>query len=388
MNLKNNNMFGQWSFPTSIKFGCGEIRNISKFCIDLNLKKPLLITDRFIFNTDIKTKICNLLINSKIEFDIFSAVDSNPTEINLNFAIEVFKSGKHDGIIVFGGGSALDIGKMVAFMADQTLSLWEFEDIGDNWKKANPECVYPLIAIPTTAGTGSEVGRASVITNSKELVKKIIFHPKVLPSLVICDPELTVSMPKNITAGTGLDAFAHCVEAFSSLHYHPMAHGIALEGMRLVINNLLSAYNNPNNLESRSNMMSAALMGATAFQKGLGAIHAMSHPIGALTNSHHGTTNAVCMLPVLRLNRAVIQERFDNASTYLGIRGGFQGFCEFIEKFNIDFNIPKNLKELGVNKKNLDFLVSEALKDPSCNGNPVRLNHSNMSKLFEEAYQG
>ena len=249
-------------------------------------------------------------------------------------------------------------------MARQILSLWEFEDIGNNWKKANSNSIYPIIAIPTTAGTGSEVGRASVITNLSKQEKKIIFHPKVLPSKVICDPELTVSMPANITAGTGLDAFAHSVEAFCSPHYHPMAQGIALEGMRLVVNNLLKAYENPYDLTSRSNMMCAALMGATAFQKGLGAIHAMSHSIGALANSHHGTTNAVCMLPVLRLNSNIVSELFDKASAYLGIKGGFKGFYKFVEKLNLDLNIPKNLIELNVKRDTIDLLVSKSLRDP------------------------
>ena len=381
-------MISKWSFPTNINFGCGEIKKISNICNELNLKKPLLVTDRGIILTDIKEIICSCLLSSKINFDIFSDIDSNPSEIHLNNAIKLFKSGKHDGIIAFGGGSALDIGKLVAFMAEQILPVWDFEDIADNWKKANSQNTYPIIAIPTTSGTGSEVGRASVITNSKKLSKKIIFHPKIMPNTVICDPELTVSMPPKITVGTGLDALAHCLESFCSPYYHPMAHGIALEGMKLVINNLSQAYENPNNLEARSNMMCAALMGATAFQKGLGAIHAMSHPIGALVNSHHGTTNAVCMLPVLRLNSPVIGKYFDNVSTYLGIQGGFTGFYEFIKKLNKYFKIPKNLIELGVNKKDLEFLAKEALKDPSCSGNPVKLNYQNMYKLFEEAYQG
>ena len=241
------------------------------------------------------------------------------------------------------------------------------------------------MAVPTTAGTGSEVGRASVITNSETHVKKIIFHPKVLPSVVICDPELTVGMPKFITAGTGLDAFAHCVEAFSSPHYHPMSQGIALEGMRLVIENLPSAYANGTDIEARANMMSAAAMGATAFQKGLGAIHAMSHPIGAVFNTHHGTTNAVCMPAVLDLNAPAIADRFDRAGSYIGVPGGFDGFRTFVQDFNDSFGIPRKLSEMGVAENRLDDLVTMALDDPSCGGNPIPLTRDTLRRLFEAA---
>ncbi len=258
---------------------------------------------------------------------IFADVDPNPNEINLEAGVAAYRAGGHDGVIAFGGGSGLDLGKMVAFMAGQSRPVWDFEDIGDWWTRADANAIAPIIAVPTTAGTGSEVGRASVITNAQTHVKKIIFHPKVLPSVVICDPELTVGMPDFITAGTGLDAFAHCVEAYSSPHYHPMSQGIALEGMRLVIDNLPRAYANGGDLVARANMMSAAMMGATAFQKGLGAIHAMSHPIGAVYNTHHGTTNAVCMPVVLALNAPMIHERFDMAASYLGITGGLMAFA-------------------------------------------------------------
>ena len=274
-------------------------------------------------------------------------------------------------VIAFGGGSGLDLGKMVAFMAGER-PVWDFEDISDWWTAPMP-CIAPIIAVPTTAGTGSEVGRASVITNSETHVKKIIFHPKVLPSVVIADPELTVGMPDFITAGTGLDALAHCVEAFSNPHYHPMSQGIALEGMRLVTTYLLRAYATRTINEARAQMMSAAAMGATAAQKGLGAIHAMSHPVGAIFNTHHGTTNAVCMPAVLALNAPEIRQRFDLAAPYLGIKGGFDGFCAFVQDFNDSFAIPRTLGEMGVTADRMDDLVAMALEDPSCGGNPVTL---------------
>lgn len=273
---------------------------------------------------------------------------------------------------------------MVAFMAGQTRPVWDFEDVDDWWTRADADAIFPNIAVPTTAGTGSEVGRASVITNSQTEEKKIIFHPKVLPSVVICDPELTVGMPAFITAGTGLDAFAHCVEAFSSPHYHPMSQGIALEGMRLVIENLPIVYKTPDNIEARANMMAAAMMGATAFQKGLGAIHALSHPIGAMHHTHHGATNAVCMPAVLQLNASAIRDRFDQAAGCLGVDGGFDGFCAFVDGFNDGFAVPKRLSDFGVKDPNMDRLVASALADPSCGGNPVELAAVNLRALFAE----
>ncbi|MGB0969143.1 MAG: iron-containing alcohol dehydrogenase, partial [Halocynthiibacter sp.] len=290
--------------------------------------------------------------------------------------------GGHDGVIAFGGGSGLDLGKMVAFHAGQTRPIWDFEDVGDWWTRADADAIAPIIAVPTTAGTGSEVGRASIITNSVTHEKKIIFHPKVLPSIVIADPELTVGMPGFITAGTGLDAFAHCVEAYSSPHYHPMSQGIALEGMRLVKDYLLRAYKDGSDIEARAHMMSAAAMGATGFQKGLGAIHALSHPIGAVYNTHHGTTNAVCMPAVLEFNASAIADRFDMAAAYLGIEGGFKGFQSFVQEFNDSLGIPRRLSEMGVKDDQLDELVRQALADPSCGGNPVELTAENTRQLF------
>jgi alcohol dehydrogenase class IV len=268
-------------------------------------------------------------------------------------------------------------------MADQTVPVWDLEDIGDWWTRADASKIAPIVAVPTTAGTGSEVGRAGVLTNSESEVKKIIFHPKILPAQVICDPELTVGMPPAITAGTGMDAFAHCLEAYSSPFYHPMSHGIALEGMRLVKENLLRAFRKSGDLEARANMMSAAAMGAVAFQKGLGAIHAISHPVGAIYHTHHGTTNAVVMQPVLAFNRAAIEERIERASAYLGLPGGFEGFYAFVGEMNAALGIPKNLTELGVTDPDIERLAAMALEDPSAGGNPVPLTLENTKALIE-----
>ena len=377
-------LIGNWSYPTQIKFGAGRVREISDACNQANIKRPLLITDKGLCNLPITSKTLQLMKEAGLGDALFSNVDPNPNEKNLNSGITAFKEGNHDGVIAFGGGSALDLGKLVAFMVGQDRSVWDFEDVSDWWTRANPNTIFPIVAIPTTAGTGSEVGRASVLTNSDTLEKKIIFHPQILPKVVICDPELTIEMPKSITAGTGLDAFAHCVEAFSSPHYHPMSQGIAVEGMRLVIENLGKVYSDGSDIEARANMMSAALMGATAFQKGLGAIHALSHPVGAIHHTHHGTTNAVCMPAVLRLNEAKIRDRFDTVTGYLGIQNGFSGFKVFVDEFNASLNIPLRLSDLGVENPDLGKLVKGALNDPSCGGNPVKLTSENLKALFEE----
>ena len=373
-----------WSYPTAIRFGAGRIQELAEACTLAGISKPLLVTDRGLASLPITALALDVLEAHGLGRALFADVDPNPNEKNLAAGVEAFRTGGHDGVIAFGGGSGLDLGKMVAFMAGQSRPVWDFEDVDDWWTRADADAIYPNIAVPTTAGTGSEVGRASVITNSETEEKKIIFHPKVLPSAVICDPELTVGMPPFITAGTGLDAFAHCVEAFSSPHYHPMSQGIALEGMRLVIENLPLAYTQPENLEARAHMMSAAMMGATAFQKGLGAIHALSHPVGAMHHTHHGTTNAVCMPAVLKLNTPAIRDKFDTCASYLGIEGGFNGFCAFVDRFNTDLGIPQRLSDLGVSDPDIDRLVSGAINDPSCGGNPVTLTEGVLRQLFEE----
>ena len=377
------NLIGNWSYPTAVKFGAGRIKELPAALAQAGITRPLLVTDRGLASMAITQQTLDIMDEAGFGRAIFAEVDPNPTELNLAAGVEAYKAGGHDGVIAFGGGSGLDLGKLVAFMAGQTRPIWDFEDIGDWWTRADADAIAPIIAVPTTAGTGSEVGRASVITNSETHVKKIIFHPKVLPTVVISDPELTVGMPKFITAGTGLDAFAHCVEAFSSPFYHPMSQGIALEGMRLVVENLPRAYVDGTDLEARANMMAAAAMGAVAFQKGLGAIHALSHPIGAVFNTHHGTTNAVCMPAVLELNAPLIADRFDRAASYIGVSGGFDGFRSFVQEFNDSFAIPRKLREMGATLDKIDELVPAALADPSCGGNPVELNEANVRALFE-----
>ncbi|MEX0301274.1 MAG: iron-containing alcohol dehydrogenase [Leisingera sp.] len=378
-------LVGNWSYPTAIKFGAGRIKELADACASAGIKRPLLVTDKGLADLPVTQGTLDILEAAGLGRAMFSEVDPNPNEKNLDAGVAAYKAGGHDGVIAFGGGSGLDLGKMVAFMAGQTRPVWDFEDIGDWWTRADSGAIAPIIAVPTTAGTGSEVGRASVITNSETHAKKIIFHPKVLPQAVICDPELTVGMPKFITAGTGLDAFAHCVEAFSSPHYHPMSQGIALEGMRLVKDYLPRAYADGTDIEARAQMMSAAAMGATAFMKGLGAIHAMSHPVGAHFNTHHGTTNAVCMPSVLEFNAPAIADRFNMAAAYLGIDGGFDGFRAFVQELNDSLAIPRRLADLGVTPDAIPALARDAATDPSCGGNPIKLNEENLAELFKNA---
>ncbi len=374
---------GDWSYPTTIRFGAGRIQELGDACISAGISNPLLVTDRILADLSITERLLGLLAKAGFGKSLFAEVDPNPSDINLEAGIFTFKEGDHDGIVALGGGSAIDLGKLIAFMSNQTRPVWDFEDLGDNWRRADPTVIAPIVAVPTTAGTGSEVGRAGVIFNSKDRVKTIIFHPKVLPSIAICDPELTVGMPPSITIGTGMDAFAHCLEAFSSPFYHPMSHGIALEGMRLVSEHLPRVVQDANNIESRAHMMSAAAMGAVAFQKGLGAVHAISHPVGAIYNTHHGTTNAVVMPAVLALNRQVIEGKISKAAAYLEIKGGFDGFYDFVVEFRQALGVPNRLREMGVKRDEVERMTQMALIDPSGLGNPVPLNYNNVMDLYE-----
>lgn len=372
-----------WSYPTTIKFGAGRISELAAQCKAVGMARPLLVTDRALASLPIAAQALDILDAAGLGRAMFSEVEPNPTEANMLAGLEIYRAGNHDGVVGFGGGSALDLGKMIALMVDQPVSVWELEDVGDWWTRANPDTIAPIIAVPTTAGTGSEVGRAGVLTDSTTHRKKIIFHPRLMPEVTICDPELTVGMPAFITAGTGMDALAHCLEAYCSPHYHPMSHGIALEGMRLVLENLPRAYATPDDLEARAQMMAAAAMGAVAFQKGLGAIHSLSHPIGAVYNTHHGTTNAVVMPKVLEFNRPAIEERIIRAAAYLGIEGGFDGFLAHIMALRASLSIPDTLTAMGVEAAKLDELTEMALLDPSCGGNPVEMTRDYTRALFE-----
>jgi len=375
-----------WSYPTAVRFGAGRIKEITEACAAVGMKRPLLVTDRGLANMEITQNALALLDQAGLGKAMFSEVDPNPNDNNLEAGVKVYNAGDHDGVIAFGGGSGLDLGKLIAFQAHQTRPIWDFEDVDDWWTRADASRIAPIIAVPTTAGTGSEVGRAGVLTNSASHVKKIIFHPKIMPSIVICDPELTVGMPQVFTVGTGLDAFIHCLEAYSSPFYHPMSQGIALEGLRLVNENLPKVFANPGDIEARSHMMSAAAMGAVAFQKGLGGMHALAHPIGATYNTHHGMTNAVVMPAVLKFNRPAIEDRISAAAAYLGIGGGFDGFFAHIMQLRADLGVPNTLGALGAKDDRLDELAAMAIADPCAGGNPVELTLEAAKALYKECF--
>jgi len=373
-----------WSYPTAVRFGAGRIKELGEICAATGMKKPLLVTDKGLAGLEITGNVLALMEAAGLGRAMFAEVDPNPSDINLEAGLRAYRDGGHDGVIAFGGGSGLDLGKVVAFMAGQSRPVWDFEDVGDWWTRADADAIAPIIAVPTTAGTGSEVGRAGVITNSETHVKKIIFHPKMMPSVVVCDPELTVGMPEVITVGTGMDAFIHCLEAYSSPFYHPMSQGIALEGMRLAYENLPKAVADGGDLEARGHMMSAAMMGATAFQKGLGAMHALSHPVGAMFNTHHGMTNAVVMPAVLRFNRPAIEQRIASAAAYLGMGGGFDGFYDAVLELRAALKVPDRLGALGVPADAADKLAAMAVDDPSAGGNPVKLTLEAAKELYGE----
>jgi alcohol dehydrogenase class IV len=377
-----------WSYPTAVRFGAGRIKELTEACRAAGIKRPLLVTDAGLAKLPITAKAVGLLKEAGLPVAVFSDVQSNPVESNVEAGIAAFRKGNHDGVVAFGGGSGLDTGKVIAFMAGQSRPLWDFEDIGDWWTRADADKIAPVVAVPTTAGTGSEVGRAGVITQEATHTKKVIFHPKMMPRVVICDPELTAGMPPVITTGTGMDALAHCLEAYCAPCYHPMAEGIAVEGMRLIFANLPSAVANGNDLEARAHMMSAAAMGAAAFQKGLGAIHALSHPVGALYNTHHGMTNGVFMPYVLVFNRKAIESKIVRLAGFLEIKGGFDGFLAAVLDLRKRAGVPHELGGLKVDGSKVETIVEMAVVDPTASGNPIPLTKEGSRKLFEAALSG
>ncbi|MDB5585176.1 MAG: iron-containing alcohol dehydrogenase [Devosia sp.] len=377
-----------WNYPTAIKFGAGRIAELPEALKSAGISKPLLVTDAGLVNLPVTQNTLALLKAAGIEAGVFADVKPNPISANVNAGVEALRAGGYDGVIAFGGGSGLDVGKAIAFMAGQTRPMWDFEDIGDWWTRADPKGIFPIVAVPTTAGTGSEVGRASVITDETTHTKKVIFHPLMMPKVVIVDPELTVGMPKFITVGTGMDALAHCLEAYCAPGYHPLADGIAVEGIRLVFENLPKVYLDPNDIEARGHLMSAAAMGATAFQKGLGAIHALSHPVGALYDTHHGMTNAVFMPYVLAVNRSAIEQRIARLAAYLGMSPSFEAFQHAVLALRQRLDVPNTLREFGVDESKRDLIGEMAIVDPTAGGNPIELTKARALDIFDRALNG
>jgi alcohol dehydrogenase class IV len=381
-------LVGNWNYPTSVRFGAGRIAELGAAVKAAGVSRPLLVTDPRLAALPPVARALEVLTRDGLAPVVFADVKPNPVAGNIEAGLKALKAGRHDGVIAFGGGSALDAGKVIAFMAGQTRPMWDFEDIGDWWTRADPKGILPVIAVPTTAGTGSEVGRAGVITDEASHTKKVIFHPLMMPKVTICDPELTVGMPPAITAGTGMDALAHCLEAYCGTAYHPLADGIAAEGMRLVRRNLARAYRDGRDLEARAHMMAAAAMGATAFQKALGAIHALSHPVGALYDTHHGATNAVFMPYVLVFNRPAIEEKIVRLAAYLGLAPSFDAFLGWVLELRAEIGIPHTLAGLGVDDAKFELMSRMAPKDPTAGGNPVPLDDAVCRRLYEDALAG
>lgn len=380
---------GNWNYPTTIRFGAGRIAELPDACRELGIARPLLVTDPGLAQLPMVQQAIAHNEQAGVPTGLFSDIKPNPVGKNVDDGVRAYRDGGHDGVIAFGGGSALDAGKAIAFMAGQTRPMWDFEDIGDNWKAASAGGIAPIIAVPTTAGTGSEVGRAAVFLQETSATKKIIFHPKMLPSIVIEDPALTVGLPPHITAGTGMDALAHCLEAYCVPAYHPMAEGIAVEGMRLVKEWLPVAVRDGSNITARAHMMVAASMGATAFQKGLGAIHALSHPVGALYDTHHGTTNAVVMPYVLAFNRDAIEGKLARLAAWLQLpKPSFQAVMDWVLRLRDEIGIVHTLADLGVGADRLEELAQMAALDPTAGGNPVPVGVPELRSMFVSALEG
>jgi alcohol dehydrogenase class IV len=380
---------GAWNFPTRVITGAGRIAELADACRTHGITRPLLVTDKGLAASDLIAGIVKLLRDAGLPIGVFSDVKSNPTDANLAAGVDAFKAGGHDGVVAVGGGSALDIGKCVAFMVAQSRPVWDFEDVGDWWTRANTNGIAPIIAVPTTAGTGSEVGRASVITREATHEKKIIFHPLMLPKIAIEDPELAVGLPPFLTMATGMDALAHCVEAYCVNAFHPLADGIALEGIRIVDTYLPRAVENGRDLEARAYMFAAASMGATAFQKGLGAIHSVSHPVGARYDTHHGLTNGVMFPYVLVCNKAAIADKIPHIARALDLPGrDFNAVLEWILAFRKKLGVPHTLAELGVKEADAGIIAADAVKDPTAGSNPRQLSEAEFEKLTLAAIRG
>ena len=374
-----------WNYPTKVWAGPGRIAELPAACAALGIRRPLLVTDEGLREAPMVSAARALVPGT----GLFAGVRGNPVAANIEAGLAAYRQGGHDGVIAFGGGSALDAGKVIAFMSGQTRPLWDFEDVGDWWTRADARGIVPVVAVPTTAGTGSEVGRAGVIVNEATHQKKIIFHPKMMPGVVISDPELTVGLPPGVTAATGIDAFVHCFEAYCAPGFHPLADGIALEGMRLIQTWLPRACENGQDIEARSRMLAAASMGATAFQKGLGGVHAIAHPVGAFFNTHHGLTNAVILPYVLVHNRPAIGSQLAVIARVLDLKGEpFDAVFDWVLAFRQRLKIPHTLAEIGVDLRNPEVIGNEASLDPSAGGNPLPTDAAGYARLFRSAVKG
>jgi alcohol dehydrogenase class IV len=386
--MKKQSLIANWNYPTQIRVGAGRINELASVCKELGMSAPLLVTDPGLAASLLVGKVVQLCLAADLRVGVFCQIKANPTGENVSHGVDAYRAGQHDGVIAFGGGSGLDAAKAIALMVGQERPLWDFEDVGDNWKRVNVAAMAPVVAVPTTAGTGSEVGRASVITDSEQHIKKIIFHPNMLPARVIMDPELTIGLPKPITAATGMDALSHCLEAYCATYYHPMAEGIALEGIRLIKEYLIRAYQDGTDLEARTNMLVASAMGATAFQRGLGAMHALAHPLGAVYDAHHGRLNAILMPYVLIANRSSIEEKIGHLANYLSLDNGFDGFLDWILQIRLELGIEDSLAELGIDNSQIERIAKMATEDAAAGSNPIVFTEGEYKNILKAALGG
>jgi alcohol dehydrogenase class IV len=380
---------GDWSYPTRVRFGAGRIAELPAACREVGIGRPLLVTDPLLAEHAMVHAALEGLRQAGLPVGVFSDLRPNPLGRDVAEGVRAFREGGHDGVIAFGGGSALDVGKAIAFMSVQERPLWDFEDIGDYWTRARTEGIAPIVAVPTTSGTGSEVGRAAAIIDEATHTKKIVFHPRMMPAQVIADPALVTGLPPRLTAATGMDALAHCLEAYCAVGYHPLADGIALEGLRLIHDWLPVAFRDGGNLQARAHMMAASAMGATAFQKGLGAIHALSHPVGSVYDAHHGLCNGVFAPYVLAFNRPAIEERMERVAAYLGLPGeSYDSVLKWLLELRAALGIPHRALELGLKEERIDALAEMAAVDPTAAGNPVPLDAGALAGLYRAALEG
>ncbi|MBL4659158.1 MAG: iron-containing alcohol dehydrogenase [Alcanivoracaceae bacterium] len=378
-----------WNYPTNVRQGLGKIANLPSYCSELGMRSPLIVTDPVLLELPMIRQAQRSCDEYGLNCGVFSAVNSNPTDKNVYEGVAVYKKNKHDGVIAFGGGSAIDAAKAIALMVGQSGNLWDYEDVASNWRDVSVDTMAPVIAVPTTSGTGSEVGRASVITDPSIHLKRIIFHPKMMPAIVILDAELTLGLPPHLTAATGMDALSHALEAYCANYYHPMAEGIAIEAIRLIKNYLPRATANGSDLEARVQLMVASSMGATAFQRGLGAMHALAHSLGATYNAHHGLLNAILMPYVLKANRTAIEQKIERLARYLELKQAtFDNFLSWVLELREELSIPHTLKEIEIDATQAELISNMATKDAAAGGNPIQFSQAEYSQIFVAAVNG
>ncbi len=377
-----------WSFPTEVRFGAGRIVELPEVVRSAGMKNPLFVTDKALSQLPISTRAMDILKSAGLKTALFCEIRPNPILQNVEDGVSAFKAGAHDGVVAFGGGSALDVGKTIAFMAGQKGNLWDYDFLEGLWDKADASAIAPIVTVPTTAGTGSEIGRGAMITDLQSHTKRVVFHPLMRAKTVVADPELSVGLPRTLTVGTAMDALAHCIESLSTTYYHPMCDAIAVEGIRLIFENLPKVYSNPDDIEGRGHLMSAAAMGAVAFQKGMGAVHALSHPVGSLFDTHHGMTNGVFLPYVLQANRSAVEDKFARVAAYIGLDRSFDAFLKALLELRKTTGVPHTLSELKVTVDKRDEIAEMAVIDSCGPENPVPFTKELALNIFDNAMTG